>query len=152
MEKAFEEFKALADKKKDISDRDIEALVSDEVSVIPETFSLKSLDVRAGTAKKPSATVVLVHKGKTIKATETGSGPVDAVYKAITKLTKVKIKLVDYVIQAITGGTDALGEVMVRIRRGREDIFGPRLRHGHTCVIGKGLHQRDQQAFAQEGT
>ncbi len=114
-EKAFNEFKALCDKKKDISDRDIEALVSDEVLTIPETFSLKSLDVKAGTVRKPTATVTIAAKGKTIKATETGSGPVDAVYKAITKLTKVKVKLVDYVIQAITGGTDALGEVMVRI-------------------------------------
>ena len=124
IEKAFEEFKALADKKKDISDRDIEALVSDEVLVIPETFSLRSMDVRAGTVKKPTATVHMTHKGKMIKATETGSGPVDAVYKAITKLTKVKIKLVDYVIQAITGGTDALGEVMVRISDGTNIYSG----------------------------
>ena len=124
VEKAFSEFKMLADKKKDISDRDIEALVSDEVLVIPETFSLRSMDVRAGTVKKPTATVQLNYKGKMIKATETGSGPVDAVYKAITKLTKVKIKLVDYVIQAITGGTDALGEVMVRISDGTNIYSG----------------------------
>lgn len=117
-EKAFAEFKELADKKKDISDRDIEALVSDEVLVIPETYSLKSLDIRAGTVKKPTASVKLSYKGKLIKATEIGVGPVDAIYKAITKLTKVRIKLVDYVIQAITGGTDALGEVMVRISDG----------------------------------
>jgi 2-isopropylmalate synthase len=124
IEKAFVEFKALADKKKDISDRDIEAIVSDEVLVIPEAFTLKSLDVRAGTVKKPSATVVIKHKGKTIKATETGSGPVDAVYKSILKLTGAKIKLVDYVIQAITGGTDALGEVMVRISDGTDIYSG----------------------------
>jgi 2-isopropylmalate synthase len=122
IEKAFAEFKTLADKKKDISDRDIEALVSDEVLVIPETYSLKSLDIRAGTLKKPTAAVVLLSKGKTIKATQIGVGPVDAIYKAITKLTKVRIKLVDYVIQAITGGTDALGEVMVRISDG-ENIY-----------------------------
>jgi 2-isopropylmalate synthase len=122
IEKAFAQFKTLADKKKDISDRDIEALVSDEVLVTPEAYSFKSLDIRAGTLKKPSASVTLVYKGKTIKETQIGVGPVDAIYKAITKLTKVRIKLVDYVIQAITGGTDALGEVMVRISDG-EDIF-----------------------------
>jgi 2-isopropylmalate synthase len=122
LEKAFAQFKNLADKKKDISDRDIEALVSDEVLVTPETYTFKSLDIRAGTLKKPTATVMLTYKGKTIKETQIGVGPVDAIYKAITKLTKVRIKLVDYVIQAITGGTDALGEVMVRISDG-EDIF-----------------------------
>jgi len=124
IEKAFTEFKALADKKKDISDRDIEALVSDEVMVIPETYSLISMDVRSGTVTRPSATVQLSHKGKKIKTKETGAGPVDAVYKAITKLTKVKIKLVDYMIQAITGGTDALGEVMVRISDGTNIYSG----------------------------
>ncbi len=122
MEKAFAQFKTLADKKKDISDRDIEALVSDEVLVIPEAYSFKSLDIRAGTVKKPTAAVVLIYKGNPIKETQSGVGPVDAIYKAITKLTKVKIKLVDYVIQAITGGTDALGEVMVRISDG-ENIY-----------------------------
>jgi 2-isopropylmalate synthase len=122
IEKAFVEFKALADKKKDVSDRDIEALISDEVMEIPEKFSLKSLEVSSGTSKKPTATVSIMTKGKTVKAKMTGSGPVDAVYKAITRLTKVNIKLVDYIIQAITGGTVALGEVMVRISDGK-DIF-----------------------------
>jgi len=124
VEKAFVEFKALADKKKDVSDRDIEALISDEVMEIPETFALKSLDVRSGTAKKPTATVSITTKGRTLKATMTGSGPVDAAYKAITKLTKVKIQLLDYVIQAITGGTDALGEVMVRIKKDDRTFSG----------------------------
>ena len=67
---------------------------------------------------------MLKYKGRTIKATETGAGPVDAIYKSITKLTKVKIKLVDYVIQAITGGTDALGEVSVRIQKGNDIYSG----------------------------
>jgi 2-isopropylmalate synthase len=124
IEKAFTEFKDLADKKKDISDRDIEALVSDEVLEIPEVYSLKSLDVRAGTEKKPTASVKLMYKGKLIKAIETGVGPVDAIYKAIRNLIKVKITLVDYIIQAITGGTDALGEVMVRISDGTNVYSG----------------------------
>jgi len=124
IEKAFVEFKELCDKKKTVSDRDIEALVSDEVLEIPETFSLKSLDVKAGTEKKPTASVKLLYKGKKIiKATETGVGPVDAIYKAIRKLTKANITLVDYVIQAITGGTDALGEVMVRIKDAGNVIY-----------------------------
>jgi 2-isopropylmalate synthase len=124
LEKAFVEFKALADKKKDISDRDIEALVSDEVLVAQEKFTFKYLDIRSGTDKTPTATVKLAVNKKIIKATQTGAGPVDAVYKAITKLTKVKVKLVDYVIQAITGGTDALGEVMVRISDGKNIYSG----------------------------
>jgi 2-isopropylmalate synthase len=124
IEKAFVEFKALADKKKDVSDRDIEALIGDEVMEIPETFALKSVDVRSGTMKKPTATVAIVHKGKTVKATMSGAGPVDAVYKAITKITKANIQLLDYIIQAITGGTDAMGEVMVRIKKDDRTFSG----------------------------
>lgn len=131
IEKAFVEFKELADKKKSIEDRDIEALISDEVLVIPETYSLRSLDIRSGTKIKPTANIQLVCKGKIIKAKESGSGPVDAVYKAITKLTKVKVQLVDYVIQAITGGTDALGEVTIRIKEG-DDVYSG---HGSSTDI-----------------
>ena len=66
-----------------------------------------------------------------IEATETGAGPVDAVYAAITKLTKVKVNLVDYIIQAITGGTDAQGEVTIRIKDGEKIYSG----HGSNTDI-----------------
>ncbi len=115
LEKAYHSFIKLADKKKEISDRDLESIVADEIYMAPETFKLKDMTIKAGTKSKPEAEVILTHGKKTIKAKETGTGPVDATYKAIRKLTKANAKLKDYIIQAITGGTDAQGEVTVRI-------------------------------------
>ncbi|OGC07620.1 2-isopropylmalate synthase [candidate division WOR-1 bacterium RIFOXYD2_FULL_36_8] len=130
IEKAFSRFKNLADKKKEITDRDLEAIVADEAYVEKEVFSIESIEVESGTNKKPKATVVLKHKGTSISATETGAGPVDAVYKAIDKIVQQNAErqnfvplLVDYIIQAITGGTDAQGEVNVRIKDEKENIF-----------------------------
>lgn len=115
LEKAYHSFIKLADKKKEISDRDLESIVADEIYMAPETFKLKDMSIKAGTKSKPQAEVTLIHGKKIIKAKETGTGPVDATYKAIRKLTKSNAKLKDYIIQAITGGTDAQGEVTVRI-------------------------------------
>jgi len=124
LEKAFEKFKVLADKKKEIGERDLESIVSEEVYAVPEIFTLESLKVTSGTHAKPSADLKLKKKGKLLKAKGQGAGPVDAVYKTIEKLTKIKPKLVDYSIQAITGGTDALGEVTVRIEESGNIFVG----------------------------
>ncbi|MCX5748705.1 MAG: 2-isopropylmalate synthase [Candidatus Saganbacteria bacterium] len=121
-EKAFNAFKVLSDKKKEISDKDIESLISDEIYVTPETYKLEFLKVSSGTKLKPTAEVSLMYKGKACKVKGFGDGPVDAVYKVIDKIVKRPVKLVDYIIQAITGGTDAMGEVMVRIKE-KEQIF-----------------------------
>ncbi|MFA4966629.1 MAG: 2-isopropylmalate synthase [Candidatus Margulisiibacteriota bacterium] len=115
LEKAFERFKDLADKKKDVSERDLEIIVSEEVYIVPETYKIESIDVKSGTHIKPTAEVRLIYKDKVLVETAQGTGPVDAVYKAIDKLIKMQPSLVDYTIQAITGGTDAQGEVIVRI-------------------------------------
>ena len=124
VEKAFEAFKVLADKKKHITERDLESLVSDEAYAMAETFKLGSMKITAGTKSKPTAEVELLMKGKSIKAKVIGAGPVDAIYSAIKKLTKTSPQLVDYSIQAITGGTDALGEVTVRITDGSRIFIG----------------------------
>lgn len=116
LEKAYQRFLEVADKKKDVSERDLETIVAEEVYVVPEDYTIESIEIKSGSKTKPEATVVLCHKGKTIKKVANGAGPVDAVYTAIEQLTKVKASLVDYSIQAITGGTDALGEVRVRIK------------------------------------
>ncbi len=115
IEKAFTAFKVLADKKKEISDRDIESLVSEEVYVSSDVYKLESLEVRSGTSTKPFAKVRLSVKGKVTEKEGNGDGPVDAVYKVIDSIIGHHITLVDYIIQAITGGTDAQGEVTVRI-------------------------------------
>ncbi len=116
LEKAYQRFLKIADKKKDISERDLEIIVAEEVYVVPEDYKIENIDIKSGTNIEPTASITLIYKGKELKKTAKGSGPVDAVYKAIDELTKVKSSLVDYSIQAITGGTDALGEVTVRIK------------------------------------
>ncbi len=116
LEKAYQRFLKVADKKKDISERDLEIIVAEEVYVVPEDYTIEKISIKSGTDIKPEAKVKLSYKGKLMEKTADGSGPVDAVYKAIEQLTKVKASLVDYSIQAITGGTDALGEVTVRIK------------------------------------
>jgi 2-isopropylmalate synthase len=131
LEKAFKRFKELADKKKDLSDRDLEIIVAEEVYVAPETYTIESIDVKSGTHLSPTATVELVYKGEKIKQTAVGAGPVDAVFKAIDALTKKKINLVDFTIQAITGGTDAQGEVTVRIKQADHIFVG----HGTSTDI-----------------
>ncbi|MFA4905454.1 MAG: 2-isopropylmalate synthase [Candidatus Margulisiibacteriota bacterium] len=131
LEKAFTRFKELADKKKDISDRDLEIIVAEEVYIVPETYTIESIDIKSGTHIKPSATVELVYKGEKIVQTAIGAGPVDAVFKAIDALTKKKINLVDFTIQAITGGTDAQGEVTVRIKQADHIYVG----HGTSTDI-----------------
>lgn len=131
LEKAFENFKKLADKKKDIDDRDLEAIVADEIYIAPETYSIVKIETTSGTDKTPVAELTLSHKGKPVSTKETGAGPVDAVYRAIDKLTKIKPQLLDYSIQAITGGTDAQGEVTVRIQDGGHIYTG----HGSSTDI-----------------
>jgi 2-isopropylmalate synthase len=116
LEKAYQRFLKIADKKKEVGERDLEIIVAEEVYVVPEDYKIEKINIRSGTHVEPEAEVVLTYKGKKIEKTSKGAGPVDAVYKAIEQLTGVKASLVDYSIQAITGGTDALGEVTVRIK------------------------------------
>ena len=109
---AFERFKKLADQKKEIYDEDIEALVSEEFTMVPEIYSLTGLSVSSGTDQKPTAVLKLKVNGEMIEKTGYGDGPVDAVFKAITLITGTKSRLLKYEVKAITGGTDALGEVV----------------------------------------
>ena len=112
---AFRRFKALADKKKEIFDEDLETLVMDQVLQIPRKYHLKYLNVTAGTEVMPNASVQIEIDGNPVRDAEFGDGPVDAAFKTITKLTGTKAKLLLFSVNAITGGTDAQGEVRVRI-------------------------------------
>ncbi len=114
-EKAFDRFKVLADKKKEIFDEDLETIVEEEISKIPEKFHLVHFHISSGDQVKPTATIELKFKNKALKAVSTGDGPVDACYKAIDKITGAKGKLMDYQIRSVTSGKDALGEVSVKI-------------------------------------
>lgn len=118
IERAFVRFKDLADKKKEITDDDLEALVSEERSVVPERFKLEYLHFTGGSTIKPTATVGIRDSRGLVEEAACGDGPVDAAYKAIDKITGLPGTLVDYKLDAVTGGKDALGEVIIKVQVG----------------------------------
>jgi len=121
---AFTRFKKLADQKKDIFDEDLETLATSEVTTVPEIYSLVSMNVSSGTDTKPSATLKINVNGKPVEQTADGDGPVDAIFKAITSITDTKSKLLKYEVKAITGGTDALGEVVCSLEEDDISVSG----------------------------
>ncbi len=124
LQEAFERFKRLADQKKELFEEDLEAIVNKAVTKVPERYCLKSLRVQSGLNEPPSATVELVMNGQLTSQTGTGDGPVDAVYRTIASLTETKSDLRAYIVKAITGGTDAQGEVSVRVEEDGETVTG----------------------------
>jgi len=117
LDQAFARFKDLADKKKVITDADLEALVSDEIASLNVLFSLDGMQVVCGTMGMPTATVRLQDpEGKTNTVAAIGTGPVDAVYKAIDAIVNCPNTLLEFNIHAVTEGIDALGQVTVRIQ------------------------------------
>ncbi|MCJ7544890.1 MAG: 2-isopropylmalate synthase [Phycisphaerae bacterium] len=115
IDKAFEKFKALADKKKDVFDADIEALIDEQIEQAPEVWTLGGVQTTAGSRAIPTATVTLVKEGQSHTDAAIGDGPVDAVYQAISRITGIKPRLTDYMLRALTGGTDAQGEVTIEV-------------------------------------
>ncbi|MDP3730251.1 MAG: 2-isopropylmalate synthase [Candidatus Omnitrophota bacterium] len=115
LEEAFNRFKILADKKKEIFDEDLEAIIDEGISKIPEDLKLKHFHIESGDRTKPSAVVTVNYKGKLYDSTSCGDGPVDACFKAIDKIVRVGGKLLDYQVKSVTSGKDALGEVSVKI-------------------------------------
>ncbi len=116
LETLAQRFKELADKKKTVFDDDLIALVEDEVKSVKPVWTLDRFEIHSGTAVTPTATVYLRFRQKSIFASSAGDGPVDACFKAIDKATGVKGQLLDYRIEAVTKGKDALGEVALRLR------------------------------------
>ena len=112
----FWAFKQLADKKKEVTDRDIESLVAEEQRTISEVYHLDRLQVSCGDRGIPTASVVLISPdGQVLADAALGSGPVDATFKAIDKIVGVPNVLAEFSIKSITEGIDAIGEVLVRI-------------------------------------
>ncbi|GAB1470607.1 2-isopropylmalate synthase [Chloroflexota bacterium] len=117
LDKAFARFKDLADRKKVITDLDLEAIIADEFYKPRDVFHLDGLQVTCGTMGMPTATVRLKGPdGKIHLQASMGSGPVDATYQAIRAIVNVPNRLLEFNIHAITEGIDALGEVTVRIK------------------------------------
>jgi len=122
--RAFEKFKELADKKKNVYEEDMVSLIEDEINKPAEIWQMAAVSYASGTHVTPSATVRLKKQGRSFSATSTGDGPVDACYKAIEKITRIKTRLLDYRIEAVTSGKDALGEVAVRVQSGKKIAMG----------------------------
>lgn len=128
LDRSFEKFKELADRKKTVSDLDIEALVSSKKLEIPEIYKLDRFNVNSGNSMSSTATIRLINsEGETIEEAAVGDGPIDAAYKAVEKLIGGHYPLADYNIRSVSGGEDALGEVIVKL-----------MHNGHT-VTGRGL-------------
>ncbi len=122
---AFARFKDLADKKSEIFDEDLQALVSDmDPSEVEETYHLDTIEVVSKTGTRPHAALNLKVKGEVIKTEAEGSGPVDAAFKAIEKVAQSGADLLLYSVNAITSGTDSQGEVTVRLERTGRIING----------------------------
>lgn len=125
LEKAFARFKTLADKKKEVFDEDIEAMVDDELAVAHQLWELTGLQVTSGSNTIPTATVTLKDSnGETIQDASIGDGPVDAIYSAIQRLTGVRAHLTNYRIRAVTKGKEALGEVQIELEHSGHKIRG----------------------------
>ena len=124
LSRLFLRFKALADRKKQVAIEDILALVDEEVRAAPATFTLKAFQVSTGSGLPPAATVTLQSEQGAATEAASGDGPVDALCAAVNRLTGVEAQLIDYAIRAVTGGTDALGEVTARVREGEHVAVG----------------------------
>jgi len=120
---AFIRFKSIADKKKNVFDEDLIAIVEDEVKVIEEAWHFISLVAHSGTDIKPDVEMILKSNGKIYRQVSSGDGPIDACYKAIDGITKLKGELLDYAIHSVTRGKDALGEVMVKVKIDKKSVI-----------------------------
>ena len=112
----FKKFKELADKRKEILDEDIEVLIAEEILRVPDKYKLDYLNVVAGTSAVPTATVKLIIDGHKAQSAGFGVGPIDATFNTIAKMTGTRSKLLRFSVNAISGGTDAQGEVTVRLQ------------------------------------
>lgn len=118
LDRAFARFKVLADQKKDIFDEDLLVIVADEAGRATSRIELISVNAASGTEMRPFATVKLRIDDQIVAGSSQGDGPVDAAFRAVAQMTQTTTHLTRYIVNAITGGTDAQGEVTVRIEDG----------------------------------
>jgi 2-isopropylmalate synthase len=123
--KAFQRFKDLADKKAEIFDEDLQALVAQEAGRSSEEhWRLVAMSQASGTGERPFARITLLEAGSEKKAESQGDGPVDATFKAIESIAKSGAELLLYSVNAVTTGTESQGEVTVRLAKGGRIVNG----------------------------
>ncbi|TEB14580.1 2-isopropylmalate synthase [Pelotomaculum sp. FP] len=123
LNKSFERFKKLADKKSDITDDDIEAIVEEEMKLVPQTYSLDYMQISSGTAVVPTATIGLLKDEARLEEAACGNGPVDAICRAVDKITGINCTMISWGINAITAGKDALGDVTLKITTDGQRVY-----------------------------
>ncbi|HLJ60822.1 MAG TPA: 2-isopropylmalate synthase [bacterium] len=150
LQRAFQEFKVLCDKKKQVTIEDILSLVETELRSAPQTYALRAFHVSTSSTLPPMASVTLVRGQELFTQEASGDGPVDAMYNAINKIVGLDPSLADYAIKAITGGTDAMGEATVRVRDGdglfvgrgtSTDVLEASAR-AYVAAVNKIIHER----------
>ncbi len=124
LNRLFQKFKELADKRKEILDEDIEVLVAEEILRVPDKYQLDYLNVVSGTVAVPTATVKMRIEGEEAQGAGFGIGPIDATYNTIAKLTGTRSKLLRFSVNAVSGGMDAQGEVTVRLKENGLVVLG----------------------------
>ena len=128
----FKEFKQLADVKRQVFDEDIESLITNNVRKQNNPFELQHLTVTSGTTSVPTATITMRVGNDVVRKAGFGDGPVDAALNTIKQITEQNCTLTSYVVKAITGGTDAQGEVSVTVEHEGQQVTG---RGAHTDII-----------------
>ena len=113
----FEKFKELADRKKNVSDTDLRALVEFDKSDIPVEYAFDTFVINSGNKMTATAVVKLIHNDEALEEASTGDGPVDAAFNAIEKCVDMSFRLEDYIVRSVTGGKDAQGEVVVKLSK-----------------------------------
>ncbi|MDD5659687.1 MAG: 2-isopropylmalate synthase [Actinomycetota bacterium] len=124
IEKSFEKFKSLAERKGTINDNDLKAIVQNETIEIKEYFKLNYYHILSGTNVKSTSTVGIEINGKLFEAVHFGDGPIDASFKAIDQITKLSAKLIDYSIEAVSEGKDAIGAVKIVVSNNGIQVLG----------------------------
>ncbi len=132
LDKIYQRFLELADRKKDIRDEDLEVLVGDDREKQNPNIKLEHLQVLAGKSTIPMATVTLSMNGEQFTATSSGNGPVDAAFTAVKSLVRHQLRLEEFLVQAITRGSDDLGKVHIQIENKGKLYYGF---SGHTDII-----------------
>jgi 2-isopropylmalate synthase len=124
LEQAYARFTEIADKKKEVFDEDVAAIINDEIRVVEQVYHLDYLLVASGSGTLPTASVRVRVKDEVRQAAAYGDGPVDAAYEAVRQATGLSPKLENYSIRAVTAGTEALGEATVRISENGRTYIG----------------------------
>jgi len=132
-ERIYDRFLRVADSKKVVYDEDLAAIVGDEVSTVPQTYELEQVQVVCGDRSLPTASISLRHEsGEVTRDAGLGNGPVDSVYRAINRIVQVPNDLIEYSVQSVTEGIDAMADVTIRLKADNNIYTG---HAAHTDIV-----------------